>query len=405
MNAFLLSLCSNSAVTIKDSLNVPVIVIDDVSTNFLNEGMNVLGIAGFVLAILSLFITYVTYKAQKQTELHTTNAPKSAQIGKIKDLSRHFYRNLVCICAFVFKYQDDSNYDENNERINYPSESNVLKLKTLPDEIIYDIDEEEKSYSERHEFKLLLRNFNTEVEIASEHFSRKYISADAINQDIDNLIFKQFYLVFRSYKIRNLLDRTEYLQIVAESLCEIIKEHFRKLEEGSSLESGNKNLHYVNKILKNDNVETTFCKIIDSKGALMRSYSNIVKLVTKHLQGKQSPVIINGIVFSNMEGNEIAVNKKLFIEYISNEQTGSTNKNDLAGFIGKISGISSLEKFKTINKHRDNAAEIYNNISAYLDFLNREEWKFNELILIIVTIDCILEMNKIGMVNFSSLSR
>lgn len=90
-----------------------------------------------------MYFAKITFEAQKQTEQHTSNAPKSAQIGKLKDLPRHFYRNLICACAMTLKYYDDSNKKIWGKRINYPSESNVLKLKTLPDEIIYDIDEEE----------------------------------------------------------------------------------------------------------------------------------------------------------------------------------------------------------------------------------------------------------------------
>ena len=159
----------NIAVLGKDTINgAPVILIDDVSTNFLDDGFNFLGVIGFFLGLASLYFAKVTFEAQKQTELHTSNAPKSAQMGKLKDLPRHFYRNLICSCAMTLKYYDDSN-KRWGVRMNYPSESNVLKLKTLPDEIIYDIDEEEKSYTIRHEFKLLLRNYNTEVDIAAEH--------------------------------------------------------------------------------------------------------------------------------------------------------------------------------------------------------------------------------------------
>ena len=138
----------------------PVDIVTNHSTTFWDDGFNCIAVIGGIIALISLVVAVITYQAQKKTEQHTSNAPKSAQIGKLQDLPRHFYRNLVCICAMTLNYFDETNR-KNGKRVAYPSESNVLKLKTLPDEIIYDIDAEEKSYKERHEFKLLLRNYNS----------------------------------------------------------------------------------------------------------------------------------------------------------------------------------------------------------------------------------------------------
>lgn len=403
-----------------------VILVKDVSTNFLDDGFNFLGVIGFFLGLASLYFAKVTFEAQRQTELHTTNAPKSAQIGKLKDLPRHFYRNLICSCAMTLKYFDDLN-KKNGTRACYPSESNVLKLKTLPDEIIYDIDEEEKSYASRHEFKLLLRNYNTEVEVASEHFSRAKISDEAIFQDIDNIIFKQLFLLYRSYDILLSLDNVSHSQVVADSLHIMLKEHFSKLKENKIVdkanndENKNKYLYYVNKILDESDKYGEFRKRIDPKGALYRSYDKIPRLILDCYSGKNKNDNItkerkefNEILFSEnvidkeKKEIEIIVDKQKFINLIRKE--GSVKSNSLADFINEVSGITTFEKFRDVfddkkdMKEEETYKEAYKCISSYFQFINQEKWNFRDLLLVIVLMDCVLETKNIGMVNFESLS-
>lgn len=408
---------------VNDTTNASkVVLVEDVSTNFLDDGFNFLGVIGFFLGLASLYFAKVTFEAQRQTELHTTNAPKSAQIGKLKDLPRHFYRNLICTCAMTLKYFDELN-KKNGTRLCYPSESNVLKLKTLPDEIIYDIDEEEKSYALRHEFKLLLRNYNTEVEVASEHFSRAKISDEAIFQDIDNIIFKQLFLLYRSYDILLSLDKISYTQIVADSLHIILKEHFSKLKDNKIVDNENKNkyLSYVNKILDESNRFGEFKKRIDPKGALYRSYDKIPRLILDYYSGKNKNNNItkerkdfNEVLFLEKENDkgkkkiEIIVDKQKFINVIRKE--GSVKSNALADFINKISAITTFENFRDVFddkkdiKEEENYKEAYKSISSYLNFIHQEKWQFRDLLLVIVLMDCVLETKNIGMVNFESLS-
>ncbi len=407
-------------VLVNDTVNASkVVLVEDVSTNFLDDGFNFLGVIGFFLGLASLYFAKVTFEAQRQTELHTTNAPKSAQIGKLKDLPRHFYRNLICSCAMTLKYFDDLN-KKNGTRACYPSESNVLKLRTLPDEIIYDIDEEEKSYALRHEFKLLLRNYNTEVEVASEHFSRAKISNEAIFQDIDNIIFKQFFLLFRSYEILLSLDKVSYPQIVADSLHIILKEHFSKLKENKIVDKENKYLHYINKILNDSKKIDEFRKRIDPKCALYRSYDKIPQLILDYYSGKNKN---NNITKDRKEFNEILflekkidkekkkieiiIDRQKFINLIRKED--SEKSSTLANFINEISDITTYEKFRCVFynediKEEETYKEAYKCISSYFEFINQKEWEFRDLLLVIVLMDCVLETGKIGMVNFESIS-
>lgn len=404
------------AVAVNDSADASrVVLIEDISKNFLDDGFNLLGVIGFFLGLASLYFAKVTFDAQKQTELHTTNAPKSAQIGKLKDLSRHFYRNLVCACAMTLKYFDDSNRKDGS-RVNYPSESNVLKLKTLPDEIIYDIDEEEKSYAIRHEFKLLLRNFNTEVDVAAEHFSRAKISDEAIFQDIDNLIFKQLFLLSRSYDILLSLDKVSLPRAVADSLHMILKEHFTKLKGNKVIDRENNFAGYVNRILNDRNKLDRFMESIDPKGSLYRSYDKIPGLLSDYYSDKDGSGFgekrdFNEISFlenkdrSGKNKIDIIVDRQGFIDSIREEGNGKLNT--LADFIGRVSTITKLEEFKAVFEkeglEEEDYKHAYENISGYFMFINQEKWRFRDLLLVIVLMDCVLETKNIGMVNFTSL--
>lgn len=408
--------CVNSIGVVADEDTTglsPVILIEDISKNFLDDGFNLLGVIGFFLGLASLYFAKVTFDAQRQTELHTTNAPKSAQIGKLKDLSRHFYRNLVCTCAMTLKYLDNSNKN-NGVRINYPSESNVLKLKTLPDEIIYDIDEEEKSYAIRHEFKLLLRNFNTEVDVASEHFSRINISDDAISQDIDNIIFKQLFLLCRSYDILLSLDKVSFPEAVADSLHIILKEHFTKLKENKIIDKENQFMCHVNRILNDTNKLDKFKESIDPKGSLYRSYDIIPGLMADYYSDKNrdgEKRDFDEILFAEETDKngkkkiEIIVDRQKFVDSIRNE--GNDKSRMLADFIDKISSITEFEKFREVFYNEGlgekDYKNVYEDIYGYFKFISQDKWMFRDLLLVIVTMDCTLETKKVGMVNFTSL--
>lgn len=64
-------------------------------------------IVAFVVSVFSMIYAILTYYAQKNTELHTTNAPISVQQWKLMDLPRHFYRNLVCTCSLILKFRNE----------------------------------------------------------------------------------------------------------------------------------------------------------------------------------------------------------------------------------------------------------------------------------------------------------
>ena len=192
---------------------------------------------GWWVAILSLIVAAITFWAQSKTEKHTQNAPISAQIGQFKDLTRHLYRNLVCTSAAIAKYNNKANKlpnrdDKDTKKEAYPSESNFNKLKTMPDDVILVIDVNENTYAALHELRVLLRNYNIEIDVASNHISKESVWEQALDQDFDNLLFKPFHLITSAFESESLLMSADsgLRSLPDRSILIVIKEHLDKLK-------------------------------------------------------------------------------------------------------------------------------------------------------------------------------
>ena len=228
---------------------------DNTRQDPVKDGWNLYGWIAFVVAAFSAIIALITFRAQSKTEQHTKNAPLSAQIGRFKDLTRHLYRNLVCTSAAIAKYNSRNNFepvtpvsaaDKKGKtkqkdapgiqdvvlaRLSYPSESNFDKLKTMPDDVILNIDINERTYTQMHELKVLLRNYNIEIDVASNHVSNKQIWDEALKQDFDNLIFKPLHLIKSAFESEELMLSTDSgkYPLPDRSVYLILEEHFKKL--------------------------------------------------------------------------------------------------------------------------------------------------------------------------------
>lgn len=189
-------------------------------------------------ALITLFISIFTFCAQLRTERHTKNVSIKSQIGMLDDLPRHFYRNLVCTVAMLLKYRHKDNINTTTGTFKtYPSEANVMKLQTLPEEFILPIDMGTNNiFDEMHEQKLLFKNYNIEVASASEHFSRKHSKEKSLVNDYDNLLFKPIFLIKNLCKLYGMLKKNECFlnsknpeYYVCNAICTFVMEHFSKL--------------------------------------------------------------------------------------------------------------------------------------------------------------------------------
>ncbi len=382
-----------------------------------SDGWNLFGVLTFFLAIIAFAVSWgaylytkwsykytkETYFAQMKTEEHTTNPPIEVQIGKLTDLPRHFYRNLVCTCAIILKYT----FEERRGRV-YPSESNLRKLQTLPDDVILPIDvdksEENNAYNYMHELKLLLRNYNVEVEVASEHLSRKNILREALVQDFDNLLFKPLFLTSGTfdYKMslqKNSLPLNYKESFVIDAITRILQEHFKKLSIPSNfnLLYTKQITNYLIEVFSENGAE--FSKI-DKKNGIVRSINYLLNYASK----EELP-------------NVITIDRKSIIDTIVKRLSkpendfshffwGKKAMGENPGFPGILS-ITNKEEFMYFCKGvgftagKVKCSVLYNYLTPYLALLHQDKWDTITIIKYILAIDAAIETDRIGMVNYN----
>ena len=164
------------------------------------------------IALVGLIVGILGYRASKKTADNVKRASSNVQNGQLNDLIRHLYRNLVCTLAFSQKVLEESNNRRKGnaigkiinaligtkaERKEYPSEEHLLKLKVLPEDVLH-LEKYNNSptiYQKMHELKLLLRNYDVEVDTALMHLKDKGIKPDVIKNDLNTLAYKPLHLI------------------------------------------------------------------------------------------------------------------------------------------------------------------------------------------------------------------
>ena len=371
---------------------VAVVVAEDHSTDFDFNNVTFVGIVAFMISLGSLVYTYKSYRSQRSTEVNTMNVPIEHQRNKFKDLSRHTYRNLVCTFAAAIKYFDPENGEEQH-RLAYPSESNLLKLKVQPEDVVMEINP--AMAASVSELRLLLRNYNIEIEVASRHLSRQNISDSAIYQDFDNLLYKPLRLVRQAYELENDLvnlsqkkKRNESNNINKEllhrTLSTIVQEHFSMIifrlrnfinkpelhrHIGKLDASGESHFLGVDHTgAKNRSMHFLFYKIYPLDAASFPDLQFIMK-------SKKAAKPTEGVITCELEE----------VEYNSL----CRNIKEIVGYIDSI---------------RASHPEVYNDLEAYAAmaqaFSSSLKINFLEFFDIALRLDAIVELRNIGMVNY-----
>lgn len=170
----------------------------DGRVSFFWNDFNFYGIVATVLALFSLWYTFLAYLSQSLTESNTRNVPIEDQVNMFKGFARHEYRNLVVVMATAVKFFSKEN-QSNGHRIAYPSENHLLKLQAGPEDFVLNIDS--KIAARVSEMRILQRNFNIDVEVACKHLQRATINSDVLYRDYDNLILRPFYMLRKTCEI------------------------------------------------------------------------------------------------------------------------------------------------------------------------------------------------------------
>lgn len=155
----------------------------------------------FIVACFSAVYDFRGFRESKRTADNVIRMSLDVQLAQFDDLIRHLYRNLVCTIAFTKKILDKK------EHLEYPSEEHLLKLKVLPEDVLHleKYNNDNDIYKKMHELKLLLRNYDIEIDTAMMHLKDGLISMNVLRNDLDTLTFKPLYLV------KKILDITEQM--------------------------------------------------------------------------------------------------------------------------------------------------------------------------------------------------
>ena len=378
-------------------------IMRDIAINtkedFVKSGWTLFAILTFVI---SFIVSIFTWWSQWRTEKHTKNVSVNSQLGMLDDLPRHFYRNLACTVAMLLKYRHKDNItEENNTFKAYPSEANVLKLQTLPEEFILPIDmASDKVFDEMHEQKLLFKNYNIEVAAASEHFSRKHIKEKSLVNDYDNLLFKPIFLITRLCDLYEMLKKSKQWnreEYVCNVICTFVMEHFCKLSF--------KNIEY--------GIQKQFLREIHND----KDFEKYIKYdVSTKYDNPGSPIYCNGIersagfllgllkkcnlnLFIQKEENDYIINREKFVEYflkIKVKEIGEKEKGEIINDVLKPEKIeNTMEKYK-IDQLGDKTHQEA--VKSYLEFWQKDEWTLKELLNNMLKMDAVLELPKIGMI-------
>ncbi len=200
---------------------------------------NIIVLISFIVAIWSWWYTRETVISIRN-EADKDRIDKECQRLLLKDIVRHLYRNKVCTLAMQIKYQQGGGNG-------YPSDEHFLKLKLLPSDIYLEqFYKNPEKFHMLHELEMLLRNYNTEIDVAHRHLSDIKIDEDTKERDFATLDFKPGYLAYRILKtMTDIWENTgiyrgeEIASDYTKEVVEVIRQsHERNLDENLSCNWG-----------------------------------------------------------------------------------------------------------------------------------------------------------------------
>ena len=204
--------------SIKDSISC---VVPQIKETAVNTHPNPWAIINIVIASLGLIASALAAGFSYKTANNVKRVNAETQRYLFVDLIRHLYRNKICALAIAAKM------DKNMKQ--YPAEYHLLKLKTLPEDIHLErYNNNSKHYAKMHELSLLLRNYNTEIDVINSHLTSPLIDDEIKQKGLESLLFKPIYLINRILDVMNFIEGCDNQKNV---IAIILSEHFNKLSE------------------------------------------------------------------------------------------------------------------------------------------------------------------------------
>lgn len=374
---------------------------DDMVSFFWND-FNFYGIVATVLALFSLWYTFRAYRSQSLTESNTRNVSIEEQKNRFEDLARHEYRNLVVVLSTAVKYFSKTN-QSGGQRMEYPSESHILKLQAAPEDFVLDIGPQIADIASH--VRLLLRNYNIEIGVAHDHFLRRTINSGVMEADYDNLIFKPLFLVSNSCRMVSMLS-----SVVDNLRLSIVKE-----------EEGVEKSHKDNKLTPKDLflLRSLELMLIEHLSKLPKALENVVGKMNKWKDNtdKRGKYLSYFKSLKKTDGFKLECDhtdaldrsfKVAFGRLVENngEKDGKTlncNWNYKSGNNSEIEEeiddvLKNLPSLKEISPKDFEWLEAYKNM--LLTIKDKKEFDLMQFFSLMLKMDILVELPKIGMVNY-----
>lgn len=169
----------------------------------------------FVVAVISFVFAAFTWSSQNKTEKNTTQIDDKSQQKILTELTCHFFRNLIVICAVEKKL--NGRFDTH-----YPSEESLLKLKVDMDAMAFR--KQADNFDVIHELQLLLRNFNSEIDVALMHLRSQQVFAYAKERDFATLKFKMSHLTNKIEDCMKKIWHKDFSDDIADAILNAAKD-------------------------------------------------------------------------------------------------------------------------------------------------------------------------------------
>ena len=330
------------------------------------------GIAGTIYGALG-------YKASKRTADNVLRASFNVQKGQFDDLIRHLYRNLVCTLAFSQKVLEESTHKKTTNILKkvcntlirkkaahneYPSEEHLLKLKVLPEDILHleKYNNNSDIYTKMHELKLLLRNYDTEIDTTLMHLKNKNVTLEEVRNDLDTLVYKPLHLI---NAIREITDE--------------MKKHIGKEDKDADTSfdaSENAALRMTREHIK---------KLDDweKKNAPFGKYVDLTDMVSSFIEKTE---------------REKKEEKPISKPYDGLRRSRNLFYDKAAISLLKKQDIFGSDKFEGYSRQIEKICKVVTGLAAFKDNILSEQYDFKQYFLTMLSIDVTIELNNIHMI-------
>lgn len=269
--------------------------------NFLGHDFGWISVLSLVIAIGALGFGAWGTLSQRETQKNTSNMTSENIKFQLKDLIRHFYRNLVATCAMETKLNKYYK-DQKGHYTGYPSEEHFLKLapprdwmkmvnhQELNKTLNGSKDSEDAAPVTLANLEVLFRNYEIEFQVACNHFKDKSLATVVKQRDLSTLKLKAWVLAKKTYEVLKLYQfATNGIDsdTTKQEVQEYVKKHMNYIDTQTE-KKPEKLAHYNEKDLK------FFAELFENDEKFINDFNDDVNIECgKNAEGSDKIFIIS----------------------------------------------------------------------------------------------------------------